>query len=79
MKVDCDLLIARYHATTSAVWEFDPDKGKRWRADPRKTGKPSPVIWATGYLLNYGAGTAHRQPRRDAHEAQDRRAFLWHD
>jgi putative nucleotidyltransferase with HDIG domain len=42
MKVDRDLLIAGCLChDIGKVWEFDPENVKRWRADPRKTGKPS--------------------------------------
>jgi putative nucleotidyltransferase with HDIG domain len=42
MKVDRDFLIAGCLChDIGKVWEFDPENVKRWRADPRKTGKPS--------------------------------------
>jgi len=42
MQVDRDLLVAGCLChDIGKVWEFDPENVRRWRADPRKTGKPS--------------------------------------
>jgi putative nucleotidyltransferase with HDIG domain len=42
MTIDRDILIAGCLChDIGKVWEFDPENVKRWRADPRKTGKPS--------------------------------------
>jgi putative nucleotidyltransferase with HDIG domain len=42
MKVNRDLLLAGCLChDIGKVWEFDPENVRRWRADPRKTGKPS--------------------------------------